>query len=106
MTYEQILHSLSTFNLFAWVLASIACFVAQRYMRSSGWTLMALGSIFVVIRMSWGFIPGYKQAQSSDAFLNLYMAKFLMGGIGAIVLGIGLFMLIVDYFVVQRQLKQ
>jgi hypothetical protein len=106
MAYEDILKMLANFNLVAWVIAAISCFFVQRNMRSKGWTVIMIGSVFVVVRQLWKVIvPGYGAGQASEVIFNAYMMRYVFGGIGAIIISIGFMMLITNYFVVKTMLE-
>ncbi len=106
MTYQEILKLLAQFNLFAWLLAAIASFVVLRITKNNGWGPIAVGSMFVVVRQVWKFLPGYKEAQVSDLLFNTYMNRYAFGAVGAALLCVGFVMLINNYFVLKTKLER
>ncbi|MFC1665123.1 hypothetical protein ACFL17_05810 [Pseudomonadota bacterium] len=104
MSYSSVLDTLTHFNLYAWLIAAVGSFLVQRYIRSKGWTIIMIGSCFVVLRQLWAFLPGYGDAKSAEYIINAYMNKFLMGTIGAVLILVGTSMLIVNYYVVQKDI--
>lgn len=106
MTYTAILDLLNQFGLIAWSVAAAACLIAQRYLKSRGWTIVMAGSILVVARQVWEFLPGYKEAAESDVIFNLYMMRFVIGALGSLVIFIGLVLLMVSAMVAQSKISQ
>ncbi len=106
MTFQEILKLLAQFNLVAWLLAAIASYIVARATGNRGWSLIALGSLFVVMRQVWKFLPGYKEGQASDMLFNAYMNRYVFGAIGAIILCAGFIKLINNYFVLKTKLEE
>ena len=112
MQYEEILDLLSNFNLIAWLIAAIASFFLRKPHKesvswhvSTGWTMVMIGSLFVVLRQLWKFLPGYEAAQASDLLLNMYMTRFMFGVGGALLISFGIFLLIINYFVIKAKME-
>ena len=76
-----------------------------RYTQHRGWVVVLIGSLFVVLRMGWSFVPGYRAGKALDVVFNAYMMKFVMGSIGAVILSIGFFMLINSYVVLKTKME-
>lgn len=106
MTYDDMLAVLAQFNLIAWIIATVVSFIVLLYTKTRAWLLVMVGSAFVVLRQLAKFMPGYEQAQASEALFNAYMIRYLAGSVGAILLSIGLVMLIVNYHVVRSRLDE
>ncbi len=105
MSFDSILGLLAQFSLFAWIIVAISCFLVLRATGSKGWLFIMIGSLFVAFRQIWKFLPGYKIDQVSDAVINMYMMRYIMGWLGAVLLSIGFIMLIVNYYVVKTRLE-
>ena len=105
MTYHDLLSWLTQFNLYAWIIATIMSYWILRYTQHRGWVVVMIGSVFVVMRMAWSYMPGYQDGKSLDAMFNAYMMKFVMGSIGAVILSIGFFMLINSYIMLKTKME-
>ena len=106
MNYDAILDLLDHFGLIAWIVAALACLVAQRYLKSRGWTIVMAGSIFVVMRQVWEFLPTYKEAAESEVIFNLYMMRFIIGAVGSLTIFVGLVLLTISALVAQSKISQ
>lgn len=105
MTYHQILEWLTQFNLYAWLIAACLTYWMLYYTNQRGWIVVMIGSVAVTLRQAWMFMPGYKTEKALDVAFNAYMMKFIMGSLGAIILGIGFFMLISNYVVLKTKME-
>jgi hypothetical protein len=100
--YESILELLEKFNLVAWIVATIgAYFLYTKYPRTKGtktkgWLLILIGSILVIGRQVIKLLPGYKASGDIDSFLTMYVARYVVGGTGALIITIGLAALGID----------
>ena len=106
MTYNELIGLLGQFNLIAWIIAGISAFIILRVNNNIGWVLIMFGSVFVVLRQVWKFIPNYKLAQESDLLFNVYMIRYVFVAIGAILLCIGLIALITTCYVVKDKMTE
>ena len=105
MTFDQFLSVTSQFSLYAWLIAAVASFMLLQYTRTNGWIMVMLGSVLMVMRQAWKFMPAYKGGQESDAFLNGYALRHLFGSAGMTFLIIGFIMLIVSYYVIKTRME-
>ena len=105
MSYDSILGFLAQFSLLAWIIVAISCFLVLRATGSKGWLFIMFGSLFVASRQMWKFFPDYKIDQVSDAIINMYMLRYVLGWLGALLLSIGFIMLIVNYYVVKTRME-
>ena len=105
MSYDSILDFLAQFSLLAWIIVAISCFLVLRATGSKGWLFIMIGSLFVASRQMWKFFPAYKIDQVSDAIINMYMLRYVLGWLGALLLSIGFIMLIVNYYVVTTRME-
>ncbi|PLW79854.1 hypothetical protein C0585_05625 [Candidatus Woesearchaeota archaeon] len=82
--FDQILTILGYVNLAAWILAAIASYKFRTIFKehAKSWTLIMVGSIFVVGRQVIKLLPFY----ATDIG---YIARYVVGGIGALILFIG-----------------
>lgn|GEM_PF-4915379 len=64
-----------------------------------------LGSLIVSIRMVWLILPGYKEAEASELLFNMYMLRYLIGAAGAILIGWGMLLLIINYFIIKVKME-
>lgn len=105
MSYHTLLEWLGHFNLYAWIITAFASYWILRYTQHRGWVVVLIGSLFVVLRMGWQFMPGYSDGKALDVAFNAYMMKFVMGSIGAVILSVGFFMLINSYVVLKTKME-
>ena len=105
MSYELILKILSQFTLISWFIVAISCFFVLRATGSDGWLFIMFGSVMVALRQLTKLLPAYKIDQASDAVINMYMMRYTLGSIGAMLLSIGFIMLIVNYYVVKTRME-
>ena len=105
MQYSDILNMLDHFGSFSWLIAATISFFIWRYTKASGWRIVLIGSGFAVLRQIWEFLPGYKDAQSSEAVLNMYMIRYILGNVSAFLLIIGLIMLLVNHYILKTRLE-
>lgn len=101
----DILTLLSSFALLAWSIAAVASFFVQRYYASRGWSFIMVGSLFVVARQAWKFLPAYSEGSESELIFNGYMMRFIFGASGAILLSIGFLLLITNVYIVRSKLE-
>lgn len=101
----DLLNFLSSFALFAWSIAAVASFLVQRYYASRGWSFVMVGSLFVVARQAWKFLPAYTENSESDVIFNGYMMRFIFGSTGAVLLSIGFLLLIANVYIVRYRLE-
>lgn len=106
MSFQEILSILEKFNMIAWLLAAIASFILLRNTGNKGWGWITTAAVFVVIRQATKLFPGYKEAQVSDIWFNIYMNRYVFGAIGAIFLCVGFITLINNYFVLKTRLEE
>lgn len=107
MGYEEILKVLGSFNLYAWIIAGVGSFLVQKYLKSKGWTIILVGSLFVIVRQIWKVVvSSYGDAGASEVLFNAYMLRYVFGGIGALIISIGLMVLIINYFTTQAKLEE
>ena len=112
MSYDQLMYFNSYFIVFAWLFAAVVSFFLRHPYKSSGsthlktgWTLVMLGSLIVSIRMVWLILPGYKEAEASELWFNMYMLRYLIGAAGAILIGWGMLLLIINYFIIKVKME-
>ena len=65
-------------NLYAWIIAAVASYWILRYTQHRGWVVVLIGSMFVVMRMGWRFMPGYSDGKALDVEDDADVA----GGVG------------------------
>lgn len=82
--YIQILNILGYVNTIAWIIAAIAAYKFRTIFaeNSKSWTLIMIGSLFVVGRQLVKLLPFY-----ATDFGNIL--RYTVGGIGALIIFIG-----------------
>ena len=106
MTFDELLSILSQFNLIAWIIATIVSFLVLKYTQNKGWILIMIGSVLMVFRQLWKFLPAYGQEQASEALFNGYMMRFIFGSAGGVLVISGFITLIVSYYVLKTRMEQ
>lgn len=106
--YKGTLEILGNINLIVWLVAPLAAFIADRFIKTpatNGWRIIAFGSIFVITRQIIKLIPSYDKANPPEVFLPYHMWRYLIGEVGAIILLIGLSVLLIDYLKIKARME-
>lgn len=107
--YKEVLDLLGRINLVVWLIAPLASFVADRFIKTpktNGWRIVAIGSIFVIGRQVFKLIPYYDKAvYPPEVFLPYHMWRYLVGGVGALILLVGFSVILIDYLKLKAEME-
>lgn len=104
--YKDTLDMLGSINMIVWIIAPLAAIIADRFIKTpktNGWRIASVGSLIIIGRQIIKLLPGYDKA--SVGWEAFHMARYLVGGVGAMILLIGFTVLLTDYLKLKAQME-